>query len=164
MRIGPSLSHLVPLRPAAMSFTPAYTYINASDLAAQLRNPAARRHIAIVDARDDDFVGGHILGALNVPTVQLAAGDSQADKAVADLVKQLEGKSKVVFHCHLSQARGPKAARIYSEARAAATRDDGRAAPAPQEILVLRDGFAVFGPMYKVRRRVCVLLSAGDLH
>lgn len=139
-----------------MSFAPAYTYINASELAAQLKDPQTRARVAIVDARDDDFVGGHIAGAVNVPAVKLAAGDAEADQTAAELVGKLRCKQKVVFHCHLSQARGPKAARIYSEARTAFSARDGESTRTSQEIFVLRDGFAVFGPKYKV----CSLMSA----
>lgn len=81
----------------------------------------------------------------------------------------------VIFHCSLSQARGPKAARIYSEVRQAALqRGDVQPIASPtkptlvpkiegadqsayesgenggQNILVLRDGFANFGRIYKV--------------
>lgn len=90
----------------------------------------------------------------------------------------------VVFHCSLSQQRGPKSARIYSEARKAALEagkiqplkpsanesesdadavaidglTEAEAATAKnkenggQAILVLRDGFANFGRLHKVRR------------
>lgn len=63
----------------SMSFVPPYRYVTASALASALKNGAAssssaaatptkRRDIAIIDVRDDDFEGGNIVGALNVPS------------------------------------------------------------------------------------------------
>ncbi|WFD19088.1 protein-tyrosine-phosphatase [Malassezia caprae] len=54
----------------------------------------------------------------------------------------------VVFHCALSQQRGPKAARIYREVRDATCTPESVASQA-QEVLVLRDGFGYFGPKFK---------------
>ena len=57
-------------------------------------------HFQIVDVRDDDFEGGHIKGAINVPYHQFS-------DRVTTLVDELEGKDAVIFHCALSQQRGP---------------------------------------------------------
>ncbi|KAK4225385.1 Rhodanese-like domain-containing protein [Podospora fimiseda] len=62
--------------------------------------------IAIVDVRDDDYIGGHIKSALNFPSRTL-------DATLPTLIRQLEGKETVVFHCALSQQRGPGAALRY---------------------------------------------------
>lgn len=62
-----------------MSFVPPYRYVTASALASALKASAAtasssssvakpRRDIAIIDVRDDDFEGGNIVGAINVPS------------------------------------------------------------------------------------------------
>jgi Cdc25 family phosphatase len=152
-----------------------------------------RKNVAIVDVRDDDFEGGNIVGCINVPSTQLS------EQRVQELVKELKDGEcdtgsclclihshpssshatlplvpTVVFHCSLSQQRGPKAARIYSEARQAAL----ASSPVPalvgktdtsgdeqqdtgaggvqggQEIYVLRDGFANFGQVYKVGSQI----------
>ncbi|CAO1623814.1 unnamed protein product [Parajaminaea phylloscopi] len=160
-----------------MSFVPPYRYITAANLAsALLRAPAGspasglRRDIAIVDVRDDDFEGGNIIGARNVPSTGFA---DHADRLARTELKDVP---TVIFHCSLSQARGPKSARIYSEARQAALvsgiikpmtqaaasheedalKIEGTDSPAAQtgenggqNILVLRDGFANFGRVYK---------------
>ena len=60
---------------------------------------------AVVDVRDDDYHGGNIKGAHNSPASVFLA-------KVDDLVKQTQDVPLVVFHCALSQVRGPKAARV----------------------------------------------------
>lgn len=54
----------------------------------------------IVDVRDDDYIGGHIPGTLNIPSRQFPS-------RVDALVDQLEDREAVVFTCALSQQRGP---------------------------------------------------------
>ena len=58
------------------------------------------KKFAIVDVRDDDYVGGHIPGTLNVPSRQFPL-------RVETLVDELKDKDAVVFTCALSQQRGP---------------------------------------------------------
>ena len=72
---------------------------------------------AIIDVRDDDHVGGHIKGSLNVPS-------SQLDYRMPELVRKLKDKEKVVFHCALSQVRGPKAAMNYLKERRRLLKDE----------------------------------------
>ncbi|KAK4169665.1 arsenate reductase 2.1 [Cladorrhinum sp. PSN259] len=62
--------------------------------------------VAIVDVRDDDYIGGHIKSSLNFPSQTLEA-------TLPTLIRQLEDKETVVFHCALSQQRGPGAALRY---------------------------------------------------
>lgn len=59
----------------------------------------------IIDVRDDDYRGGNITGAKNSPSSAFLAN-------VDELVKETKGIPLVVFHCMLSQQRGPKAARV----------------------------------------------------
>lgn len=54
----------------------------------------------IVDVRDDDYIGGHIPGTLNVPSRQYPS-------RVDSLVEQLKDNEVVIFTCALSQQRGP---------------------------------------------------------
>ncbi|KAK0533386.1 Cdc25 phosphatase Ibp1 [Tilletia horrida] len=144
-----------------MSFTPLYTYIDARTLAERIKaGDVADRKIAVVDVRDSDFEGGSIVGARNVPSTNF---QDQVDSLVKDLFEV----PQVVFHCHLSQQRGPKAARIYAEARqqalasgaikpssSSSSSPDAKASaaepaqaqdPTPaQKVIVLRDGAAGF--------------------
>lgn len=135
-------------RASTMSFQPLYKYIDRDTLAEQVRKHASdpsQRQLAIVDVRDDDFEGGNILSAKNYPSSSFADG-------VQDLVKgPLKDYKQVVFHCHLSQARGPKAAGQYAQARQAAVENGGLRAEEKdaQEVLVLRGGFSEFQDKYK---------------
>ena len=66
--------------------------------------------IAVVDVRDDDHVGGHIHGSTHVPS-------SSLDHRIPETVRVLADKEVVVFHCALSQQRGPSAALRYVRER-----------------------------------------------
>ena len=70
----------------------------------------APSHIAIIDVRDDDHIGGHIKHSTHVPSQTL-------DRKVPELVRELKDKEIVIFHCALSQQRGPKAALRYVRER-----------------------------------------------
>ncbi|KAK5015783.1 Rhodanese-like domain-containing protein [Cryomyces antarcticus] len=65
---------------------------------------------AVVDVRDSDYIGGHIRGCMNVPS-------SELDYRIPELVRKLKDKDTVVFHCALSQQRGPSAALRYVRER-----------------------------------------------
>ncbi|CBQ71564.1 conserved hypothetical protein [Sporisorium reilianum SRZ2] len=134
-----------------MSFQPLYKYIDRDSLAEQVRKHGAdpnQREVAIVDVRDDDFEGGNILNARNHPS-------STFPDQVQDLVYgSLKDYKQVIFHCHLSQQRGPKAAGQYAQARQAAIESgklpkEDEAAKPQQEVLVLRGGFSEFQDKYK---------------
>ncbi|KAJ9695337.1 hypothetical protein PVL29_010694 [Vitis rotundifolia] len=77
------------------------SYITGSQLLALKRRP----NIAIVDVRDDErSYDGHIAGSLHY------ASDTFSDK-ISNLVQEVKGKDTLVFHCALSQVRGPTCAR-----------------------------------------------------
>lgn len=57
-----------------------------------------------------DHIGGHILGSQHVPSHTL-------DYKMPELVRKLKDKDTVVFHCALSQQRGPGAALRYLRER-----------------------------------------------
>ena len=83
-----------------------------------------------------DHIGGHIRHSHHVPSHQF-------DALLPTLLRRLEDKPVVVFHCALSQQRGAREARREGGAAAAE--------PAPhQEVFVLDRGFAgwqeVYGP------------------
>ncbi|USP77411.1 hypothetical protein yc1106_04685 [Curvularia clavata] len=61
---------------------------------------------AIIDVRDSDHIGGHIRGSTWVPS-------SDLDFKLPELLRTLKDKETVVFHCALSQQRGPSAALRY---------------------------------------------------
>ena len=92
-------------------------------LLAQPSSPPAK--LAIIDVRDDgksgfrshsnisntsDHIGGHIKHSTWVPS-------STLDYRLPELVRTLQGKEVVVFHCALSQQRGPAAALRYLRER-----------------------------------------------
>ncbi|KAK7418900.1 Cdc25 phosphatase Ibp1 [Neonectria punicea] len=100
---------------------------------------------AIIDVRDNDYIGGHIKGSTNVPAHTL-------DAMMATLVRRLKDKKTVVFHCALSQQRGPSAALKYLRERDGLLRAMGEDAKGEdgQEVVVLERGFQgwqeVYGP------------------
>ncbi|KAL8767403.1 MAG: hypothetical protein Q9209_006093 [Squamulea sp. 1 TL-2023] len=67
-------------------------------------------NLAIIDVRDADHIGGHIRSSLHYPS-------SSLDYHIPELVRILKGKKVVVFHCSLSQQRGPGAAERYLSER-----------------------------------------------
>ncbi|KAI1271166.1 hypothetical protein F5Y07DRAFT_404707 [Xylaria sp. FL0933] len=69
--------------------------------------------LAVVDVRDDDHIGGHIRNSMHFPTQSL-------DATMPTLMRKLADKDTVVFHCALSQQRGPSAALRYLREKEAA--------------------------------------------
>jgi rhodanese-related sulfurtransferase len=84
-------------------------YISRESLASDFKSqdsPSLPPNTAIVDVRDSDHVGGHIKGSTWVPS-------SQLDYKTPELIRSLKDKEIVIFHCALSQQRGPSAALRY---------------------------------------------------
>lgn len=101
-----------------------------------LRGPM-RQEVAVVDCRDDDFIGGHIKGAINMEAEHFA------DEAAVDQLidTSLQQKTRVVLHCMLSQQRGPRcAARLAQRLQ-----ERGLQQPA---VLVMSGGWSRFSRMY----------------
>ncbi|KAK4339500.1 hypothetical protein RND71_040962 [Anisodus tanguticus] len=110
--------------PMAMART--VTYITGSQLLSLKHRP----NIAIVDVRDDErSYDGHIAGSLHF------ASDTFIDK-MPSLIQATNGKDTLVFHCALSQVRGPKCARRLAEYLAESKDDVGI-----KNIMVLERGF-----------------------
>lgn len=86
------------------------TQIHPTTLAPLLLDPEARPKLAVIDVRDSDHIGGNINGSTWIPIDQL-------DARIPELLRTLKDKEKVVFHCMLSQQRGPKAALMYARAK-----------------------------------------------
>src|ERR1700733_7742690 len=57
-----------------------------------------------------DYIGGHIKHSIHVPSATLG-------HKIPELVRKLKDKETVIFHCALSQMRGPGAALRYLRER-----------------------------------------------
>lgn len=86
------------------------TQMHPTTLAPLILDPEARPKLAVIDVRDSDHIGGNINGSTWIPIHQL-------DARMPELLRTLKDKEKVVFHCMLSQQRGPKAALMYARAK-----------------------------------------------
>lgn len=75
-----------------------------------------RGEFTIIDVRDEDFEGGHIYGAVNLPS-ETFYDRKILDKMVRDwgIPSPEKPRTILVFHCMKSQQRGPTCARIFSE-------------------------------------------------
>ncbi|KAH0831622.1 hypothetical protein AYO21_01820 [Fonsecaea monophora] len=94
-------------------------YIQPATLGNLLLDPTEKAKIAIIDVRDSDHIGGNIHGSTWVPLNQL-------DVRMPELLRTLKDKEKVIFHCMLSQQRGPKAALAYARAKQRADAKEAR--------------------------------------
>ena len=83
-------------------------YITREKLADLVR--AKSPSLAVIDVRDNDYIGGHIVGCQNVPV-------NSHDYRIPELVRTLQDKDTIVFHCALSQQRGPTSALRYLRER-----------------------------------------------
>ena len=121
--------------------------ISASALSSRLLSSQGSASIAVVDVRDNDHIGGHIKGALHVPSATI-------DYRVPELVRILQDKDTVVFHCMLSQQRGPSAALRYARERERLLGNDkGKCLAqdeegAGQKVCVLERGFGGWQEKY----------------
>lgn len=104
-------------------------YITADEL--EKLQEGTDRDYAIIDVRDEEReLDGHIAGSLH-----FASGSF--DEKLPMLLDEVKGKKRVIFHCALSQVRGPTCARILA-GRLNAEGD-------PTEVAVLRQGFNGWG-------------------
>ncbi|KAF1980193.1 Rhodanese-like protein [Bimuria novae-zelandiae CBS 107.79] len=129
------------------------TFISREELAEQFRNsPSASQapdNLAIIDVRDSDHVGGHIKGSTWVPS-------SELDFKTPELVRSLKDKEVVVFHCALSQQRGPSAAlrylrekrRLDPESTTVTKEGKGGKEKKEQRVVVLKGGFTQWQEKY----------------
>ncbi|CAN1770629.1 Dual specificity phosphatase Cdc25 [Linum perenne] len=89
-----------------------------------------RPDLAVIDVRDDERIDdGHIAGSLHY------ASGSFGDR-MPDLLQEVKGKDTLVFHCALSQVRGPTCAR-----RLANYLDELKAETGVKNVMVLERGF-----------------------
>jgi len=113
-------------------------YITSDELAAIIKSDKIPlKDYLVVDVRDDDYAGGNILMGQHWPSHNFSW-------KVNELVENTKSVKTIVFHCALSQIRGPKAARIYEETCSLRPDSDGK-----PEVFVLRGGFRQFQAKYK---------------
>ncbi|KAI4273367.1 MAG: hypothetical protein L6R38_006357 [Xanthoria sp. 2 TBL-2021] len=93
-----------------MQALPTLHRMPTTTLSSLLLSPTASANIAVIDVRDSDHAGGHIRSSIHVPS-------STLDHKLPELVRTLRSKEKVIFHCALSQQRGPGAALRYMRER-----------------------------------------------
>ncbi|KAI0438736.1 Rhodanese-like protein [Xylaria telfairii] len=110
---------------------------------------ADSRNVAVVDVRDDDHIGGHIRTSLHFPSRSL-------DATMPTLLRKLADKETVVFHCALSQQRGPSAALQYLRAMEATgeSTGDGSSDKKLQKVYVLDRGFVGWQEVYGTDERL----------
>lgn len=99
--------------------------ISRERLSSILLSPESSK-VAIVDVRDADHVGGHIRSSIHVPSSTLPYRNTEIVDTLAD-------KDIVVFHCSLSQQRGPSAALKYLRERDSKLTKQGTS-DAPSEV------------------------------
>ncbi|GFF29223.1 arsenate reductase 2.1 [Aspergillus udagawae] len=112
--------------------------ITRDALSELLLSTSSPNKLAIIDVRDSDHIGGHIHSSTWVPS-------SSLDYRMPELVRTLKDKEKVVFHCALSQQRGPSAALRYVREREAAL---GPEESKKQQVYVLEGGFVQWQEKY----------------
>lgn len=83
-----------------------------------------------------DHIGGHIHSSIWIPSGSL-------ELYLPELVRTLKDKENVVFHCALSQQRGPSAALRYARERERILGSDSK-----QEVSVLSGGFVKWQEKY----------------
>ncbi|KAF8628664.1 hypothetical protein AX15_003794 [Amanita polypyramis BW_CC] len=118
----------------------AMKYITGEQLAEIIKSDRTpNKDYLVIDVRDDDFRGGNIKHAVNMPSNDFSS-------TVNNLVESAKNVPLLVFHCALSQMRGPTAARVYEEVRHNLL---GASSADKQEVVVLRDGFSQFQLKFK---------------
>ena len=71
-------------------------YISPQELETLIKSQS--KAYLVIDVRDDDYRGGNIKGALNVPSEKFMLKLHQ-------LIDDTQNVSKIIFHCALSQQR-----------------------------------------------------------
>ncbi|KIO29250.1 hypothetical protein M407DRAFT_242702 [Tulasnella calospora MUT 4182] len=133
-----------------MSPQPLFRYITSKELAELIKSGKEPcKDYVVIDVRDEDFAGGNIVNCLPSPSQTF-------EDALDSLLKDTKDVPKVIFHCALSQQRGPWAALRYARRRKADAEvttgtDAAKAEPQKdkQEIFVLEGGFTKFQQDFK---------------
>ncbi|XP_042475521.1 dual specificity phosphatase Cdc25-like isoform X1 [Macadamia integrifolia] len=102
------------------------SYITGTQLLSMKRRP----NIAIIDVRDDErSYDAHIAGSLHYAS-------NTFSEQIPNLIQEVKGKDTLVFHCALSQVRGPSCARRLVDYLTKAGKD-----VSVKNVLVLERGF-----------------------
>ncbi|KAK9464848.1 Rhodanese-like domain-containing protein [Lipomyces arxii] len=88
------------------------------------------KNFVVIDVRDDDHIGGHIVKSRNHPSASFTHN-------LPYLHEELHQVPALIFHCALSQQRGPAAASMYLSYRDRIASSD----KSDQQIYVLTGGF-----------------------
>ncbi len=75
-----------------------------------LKNQNEKQNFLIIDVRDADFDGGAIKHAINIPSIEFK---SNLDVHVERICKQTNEQTEIIFHCMMSQVRGPSCAQKF---------------------------------------------------
>ncbi|CCE73129.1 Piso0_000150 [Millerozyma farinosa CBS 7064] len=102
----------------------------------QKGSPSGEGRFAVVDVRDNDYVGGHIRGSWHYPAVDFGGRLGELQRRLED-----EQVNDVVFHCMLSQSRGPKAALAFLRSLDDVTGDESKEYFGKLGVWVLKGGF-----------------------
>lgn len=116
--------------------------LTSADLATLLLDASSAPKVAVIDVRDSDHIGGHIKGSSWIPT-------SELDARIPELVRLHRDKDKVVFHCMLSQQRGPSSALKFARALQTVAQKEKQAQDVTwPQVCVLEGGFGVWAARY----------------
>lgn len=117
-----------------------FVRIVSTQLAETLRTQKSDRPL-IIDVRGDDFKDGHIASAVNHPEPTFH-DDAQVDA----LVEQYKNEETIVFHCQMSQVRGPFCARRFIARLDAVLGENAEKKPTVQ---VLTGGYKDFSEQFE---------------
>lgn len=95
---------------SSYTIQPSLARISKERLSSLLLTQPTDEKVVVVDVRDSDHIGGHIKASRHVPSGSL-------NYTLPELARTLKGAERVVFHCALSQERGPAAAQKYIRER-----------------------------------------------
>ncbi|BAO41380.1 Rhodanese domain-containing protein [Kluyveromyces marxianus] len=93
-------------------------YLDAKDLYQWIKQgkTSLGEPFQVIDVRGSDHVGGHIKGSWNYPYKKLKSDLAYVDTLRQELLNKTDSDSDVincVFHCALSQQRGPSSALLF---------------------------------------------------
>lgn len=95
-----------------------------------------------------DYLGGHIKGGHHMPSNNL-------EYMMPTLIRRLQDKKTVVFHCALSQQRGPSAALNYIRTREQMEQNKPAGQPSTEQtVYVLDQGFNGWQETYGTDERL----------
>ncbi|KAJ1505229.1 hypothetical protein HMI54_003150 [Coelomomyces lativittatus] len=91
--------------------------MEATHLVTLLRDQSLKAGIdyLVIDVRDDDFEGGNIPGAYHLPSQTLFHAHPTHSQVLQIHLEKFKRIPLLVFHCALSQQRGPKAASYFAQ-------------------------------------------------